>query len=139
MGAKLPENAAVDSVSFLPALRKPNLTDSLREATVHHSINGSFAIRQGDWKLCLCKDSGGWSEPKPNSPAAKKLSGLQLFNLKTDPGEKENVIDKNPEVADKLTKLLESYVNNGRSTPGPKQVNDVEVKWKKAIAQGTSK
>lgn len=129
--AKVPENAAVDSVSILPYLRQAELVKPLREATVHHSINGSFAIRQGDWKLCLCKDSGGWSDPKPNSPAAKKLSGPQLFNLKDDPSEKTNVLEKHPKVAEELTKLLENYVNNGRSTPGAKQENDVPVKWKK--------
>jgi arylsulfatase A-like enzyme len=131
LGAKPSANAAVDSVSILPYLRQEEMVKSLRDATVHHSINGSFAIRQGDWKLCLCKDSGGWSDPKPNSPAAKKLSGPQLFNLKDDPGEKTNVFDKHPQVAEKLTKLLETYIDNGRSTPGAKQENDVEVKWKR--------
>ena len=45
LGVKLPDNAGEDSVSILPACwatGKP-----LREAVVHHSINGRFAIRQG--------------------------------------------------------------------------------------------
>lgn len=134
LGAKLPENAAVDSVNFL-ATQKSGTTAVAREATVHHSINGSFAIRQGPWKLCLCKDSGGWSAPKPGSPAAKQLNGPQLFNLADDPGETKNVLDKNPQVVERLTKLLESYVKRGRSTPGPEQKNDVEVKWRKASAE----
>jgi hypothetical protein len=29
-------------------------TASAHEAVVFHSINGSFAIQQGDWKLELC-------------------------------------------------------------------------------------
>ena len=46
LGAKLPDNAGEDSVSFLPALLgRP--TRPLREALVHHSINGKFAIRRG--------------------------------------------------------------------------------------------
>ena len=37
-GSKIPENAAEDSVSFLPILNGSN--KPVREATVHHSING---------------------------------------------------------------------------------------------------
>ena len=50
LGSRLPDTAAEDSVSFLPALLG-TATGPLREAIVHHSINGSFAIRQGRWKL----------------------------------------------------------------------------------------
>ncbi len=46
LGEKLPDDAGEDSVSILPALRGEAETP-LREAVVHHSINGSFAIRQG--------------------------------------------------------------------------------------------
>ena len=53
LGAKLPDNAGEDSVSLLPAL-EGRADKPLREAVVHHSINGSFAIRQGKWKLELC-------------------------------------------------------------------------------------
>ena len=59
-----------------------------RPFTIHHSINGSFAIRRGKWKLALCPGSGGWSNPKP--AAAKKntkLATVQLYNLEKDPAE----------------------------------------------------
>jgi arylsulfatase A-like enzyme len=130
LGQKPPANAAEDSVSFLPALlgkdKKP-----LREATVHHSINGSFAIRQGQWKLNLCPGSGGWSAPRPNQDDASKLPLVQLYDLSTDIGEQNNVQDKYPEIVARLTKLLEQYVANGRSTPGPPQANAVPVDiWK---------
>ncbi len=125
-GFKLPETAGEDSVSILPALTG---TDNapLREAVVHHSINGSFSIRQGQWKLELCPDSGGWSAPKPGSPAAQKLPPIQLYDLATDIGEQTNVYDKHPDVVAKLTKLLEKYVADGRSTPGAPQPNTGEV------------
>ncbi len=66
LDAKLPDHAAEDSVSFLPAL-EGKAREPLREAVVHHSINGSFAIRQGNWKLALCPGSGGWSAPRPGA------------------------------------------------------------------------
>ena len=101
--------------------------EPVRAAVVHHSINGSFSIRQGNWKLELCPDSGGWSAPKPGSKEAEGLPPIQLYDLSTDIGEKLNVQDKHPEIVARLTKLLEKYVAEGRSTPGVAQKNTTPV------------
>jgi arylsulfatase A-like enzyme len=122
LGEKLPDTAAEDSVSLLPTL-EGRTNSAVRETIVHHSINGSFSIREGKWKLELCADSGGWSDPKPGSVAAKTLSAIQLYDLSRDIGEKENVADKNPDIVRRLTATLEKYVANGRSTPGSPQAN----------------
>lgn len=126
LGKKLPDNSAEDSVSILPALdgraEKP-----LREAIVHHSINGSFAIRQGNWKLELCPDSGGWSAPRPGTKAAQGLPANQLYDLSDDIGEQRNVQADHPEIVARLTKLLEKYIADGRSTPGAPQPNTTPV------------
>lgn len=121
-GLKMPENAGEDSVSFLPALLGQKV--KLREATVHHSINGSFAIRQGDWKLILCPGSGGWSSPKPNIAFKEKLPLIQLYNLSSDPAESKNVFKENPAKVKELYALLKKYVEEGRSTPGKTQSNE---------------
>jgi arylsulfatase A len=124
--AKLPDNAAEDSVSLLPALEGRD-KGALREAVVHHSINGSFAIRQKNWKLELCPDSGGWSAPRPGSKAADELPPVQLYDLANDIGEQKNVQALHPQVVERLTKLLEKYVADGRSTPGATQSNSSPV------------
>ncbi|MBM3875763.1 MAG: arylsulfatase [Verrucomicrobia bacterium] len=130
LGAKLPDNAGEDSVSFLPALLGKD-TRPLREAVVHHSINGSFAIRQGNWKLELCPGSGGWSAPRPGQADTTALPLVQLFDFRHDVGETNNVQSRHPEVVAQLTKLLEKYVADGRSTPGAPQKNTVEPDiWK---------
>ncbi len=126
LGEKLPPTAGEDSVSFLPALLGHTKSPA-RQALVHHSINGSFAIRQGPWKLNLCADSGGWSEPKPGTPPARALPPVQLYNLAADIAEAHNVHEQFPEVVSRLTQLLERYVADGRSTPGPPQTNTVQV------------
>ena len=126
LGGALPDNAAEDSVSILPAL-EGRAKAPLREAIVHHSINGSFAIRQGNWKLELCADSGGWSAPRPNTLATKDLPPVQLYDLATDIGESKNVQAEHPEIVARLTKLLEKYVADGRSTPGAPQPNTTPV------------
>ena len=56
---------------------------------------------------------------------------IQLYDLSADISEKTNVQDKYPDVVERLTKLLEKYVTEGRSTPGPPQKNTVEPDiWK---------
>ena len=78
LNANIPDTDAVDSVSFLPALKQTD-TKPIRQATVHHSINGSFSIRQGKWKLEMCPGSGGWSAPRPGK-APQDAPPIQLFD-----------------------------------------------------------
>ena len=128
VGAKVPDDAAEDSYSLLPVLLQSSYKKPLREATVHHSINGSFAIRQGVWKLILCPDSGGWSDPRPGDDVPD-LASVQLYNLAEDAQELNNVQDSHPEKVAELKELLMAYVVNGRSTQGAKQQNDGPELW----------
>lgn len=129
VGGRLPSSAGEDSVSIRAALFGDKLDAPLREALVHHSINGSFAIRQGPWKLCLTPDSGGWSEPRPGTAPAGSPP-FQLFNLERDPGEKNNLYAEHPEVVRQLGLLLKGYVLKGRSTPGVPQANKDGTAWR---------
>lgn len=126
LGQKLPDSAGVDSVSMLANLLG-KATGPVREATVHHSINGSFSIRQGKWKLELCPGSGGWSDPRPGK-ASKGLPPVQLYDLSVDIAETINLQHKHPDVVKRLTDLLQKYVEQGRSTPGKTQQNDGNTK-----------
>lgn len=98
-----------------------------RDSLISHSIGGSFAIRQGDWKLCLAAGSGGWSEPKEDKAKKQGLPSMQLFNLSDDPSETTNLVDKNPEKVNALLRLLASQVDSGRCTPGDAVSNDRTV------------
>jgi len=104
-GNALPKGAGEDSVSILPALLGTD-DGPLRDAVVHHSIRGEFAIRRGDWKLALCPGSGGWSRPRPDSPAAKKLPPVQLYNMRQDVSETNNLQGERPELVAELKELL---------------------------------
>jgi arylsulfatase A len=130
VNVKLPDNAAEDSVSLVSALRQQE-RGPLHEAVVHHSMNGSFAIRQGKWKLALCPGSGGWSKPRPNQDDTSKLPAVQLFDLEADIAEQHNVQAGHPEIVARLTQLLEKFAREGRSTPGVASANTTEVDiWK---------
>lgn len=128
VGADLPDEAGEDSVSHLPVWKGQALDASLREATVHHSIDGSFSIRKGVWKLEMCAGSGGWSWPRPGEEC-EDLPPVQLYNLDADVAETQNVYDQHPEVVEALKTLLTRYVEEGRSTPGAPQGNSGGIGW----------
>ncbi len=118
----LGDSTAPDSVPFLSTLAGE--MQEPRPATVHHSINGSFSIRKGSWKLCLCPGSGGWSSPKPQQAWKNpQLPRVQLFDLDNDPGEKTNLEAEHPEKVEELVGELASLIDRGRTTPGPDQAN----------------
>jgi arylsulfatase A len=125
-GYSLKDNEGEDSYNILPLLVNQVPQKIIREATVHHSINGNFTIRKGEWKLLLSGGSGGWSYPQPgkDDKIIDKLPPIQLYNMKTDPGETENLYNKYPSVVNELRELMKKYIKDGRSTPGVPQKND---------------
>ncbi len=114
-----------DGYSLLPVFKGESTSG--RDTLISHSIGGSFAIRQGPWKLCLSAGSGGWSAPKENVAKKQGLPTMQLFNLDDDRGEQKNLLNENPDKVTELLQLLEEQVNNGRCTPGEKVANDREI------------
>jgi arylsulfatase A-like enzyme len=117
LGADLPADAAEDSVSILPALLG-KASGPLREATINQAPAG-LAIRQGPWKYIMYRNGN-----------------RELYNLKDDISETRDVSRANTEVVGRLEKLMQSYIDRGRSTPGPVQKNDFELPFGKS---GTKK
>ena len=130
----LAQNEGEDSFSLMPLFTNSTSNEYLREATVHHSINGSFAIRKDQWKMIFTPGSGGWSAPKPNSEEAKELPAYQLYDLSKDPSENNNLYTSQIEIGKELRQLMISYIENGRSNAGEKQTNEPEAyknkQWK---------
>lgn len=111
-GQTLADNAGEDSFSFWKVLTGESSASPVREATVHHSIDGYFALRQGDWVYLDARGSGGWTLPENK---AADLPAQQLYNLREDPGEKNNLADTYPEKVREMRSLLKRYVESGRS------------------------
>jgi hypothetical protein len=78
---------------------------------------GDLAIRQGPWKLIFFKSGG-----------------RELYNLKDDLSETRNVAAENRDVVERLTKLMQQYIDNGRSTPGAPRKNSVHLELSKPVA-----
>ena len=119
------DQAGEDSFSLMGVFK--GAEQSKRESLVSHAIDGAFAIRKGDWKLCLCAGSGGWSEPREPQAKKQNLPLMQLYNLKSDRGEENNLLAEHPEKVAELLKLLEKQVADGRCTPGNPVANDRDV------------
>ncbi len=122
------DDVAEDSYSFLPALQvKSNA--QVRTSIVHHSINGSFAYRKNQWKAIFCPGSGGWSDPKPNSPGIEELPKFQLYNLNEDITEEKNLQGQQGEILEQYKEELSQIILKGRSTEGALQKNDGPETW----------
>jgi len=120
LDAKLPDNAGEDSFSFLPLLKGED--KPIRENAVSTSIRGTPAVRQSSWKYIPAPGSGGWGTGGDQSQP------VQLYNLADDLGETKNLATAMPEKVAQMKALLEKLITDGRSTTGPAQKNDVEVK-----------
>ncbi len=114
VGTRLPNDAGEDSYNLLPTLLGKKRDGPIREALVHHSADGTFAIRQGPWKLAMALGSHGFSNPKDLEPEPGGPRG-QLYNLADDLGETKNLWLQEPKVVARLTALLEKYRKEGRS------------------------
>ena len=118
--ASLTMDQAEDSFSILPLLQGQDTP--IRTTSISCSIRGVPSLRDGAWKYIAAPGSGGWGKGGDQSQS------VQLYNLAEDLGETRNLADSHPDKLDQMQGLLEKLITNGRSTPGPKQGNDVPVK-----------
>jgi arylsulfatase A len=83
--------------------------------------------------------SGGWAKPSNQEAAKMNLPKFQLYDMDTDPSEKNNLQAQYPKKVDELYALLQKMVGDGRSTAGKKLQNDVPVDLWKIKEGGPSK
>lgn len=144
-GGKLSSANGPDSISFANLLRDPSSPPG-RQNLVLQSALGCFAIRDGNWKLCLCPGSGArgtyGNTPSQDEAWRNAMNGVkgeisvadtlrapfvQLFDLSQDPHEDHNLAAKHPERIASMVAKLNAQIENGRSTQGPKLGNDTKV------------
>ncbi len=131
-GYTVPANEAEDSYSFWPVLARTGR--SARTDIVSHSGDGSFALREGDWKLLFCGGSGGWSDPlNEDRQLMATLPPVQLYDMRNDVGETTNLEELYRDRIGKMTAKMRRYILDGRSTPGPPQPNDTGPEWPQTL------
>ncbi len=109
-GRKLPASAAPDSWDVLPALLGQSRQG--RPHIVEHA--SALSLIEGDWKVI--EAHGG---PKRNQTGNETGNdpGPQLFNLREDVAEKNNVAAEHPEKTQELLALLARIRKDGRDRP----------------------
>lgn len=124
LGAALPENAGEDSYSILPLLKGG--TSPVRRHAVSCAMSGIPALRDGPWKMIAAPSgSGSFNRGRAQEQAATEVL---LFDLSDDIGETRNLAGSEPSRVAEMREILEKLIAEGRSTPGPRQGNDVEVR-----------
>ncbi len=63
------------------------------------------------------------------------LPPMQLYDLASDPGEQNNLLEAHPDRVEKMKAMLRKAIDDGRTTPGDKLANDVEVVMVKPVAK----
>ena len=108
-GVELEKDDGPDSFSILSLLKGGG--DFQRPPVIHHSVNGTFSIRHGKWKMIFSDGSGGRQQPvsKPF------IEPYQLYNMEQDPSESKNVLTENADVAEILAAYLDQIQENGTS------------------------
>ena len=134
----LPDNAGEDSFSLLPLLKGSR--EPIREHAISHASNGLPALRRGSWKILFgpepARAGSGNAATEADENDKTLRPPVQLYDLASDLGERRNLAAEQPQLVAELTTLMETLVENGRSTPGTPQHNDVPVNWRKFLKTG---
>ena len=125
-GLEVDKQQALDSISAVPALkgeagsRQAVFTYFPHEPGVPDVLPPCTAVRQGNWKLFRVFNDGPNQEDR-----------FELYNLKEDIGERQNLATQNPERVKELDALIEKFLINTKAvTPvkNPKYNPDFKVK-----------
>ena len=105
---QIQDNQAEDSYSILPLMTGESEVLPDRPMVINHNSDGTFAIRNKQWKLIFPLKKGG---------------EIKLYNLDSDIKESRNVAAEHPEVVGELTAAMKKIISDGRSTEGEAQQN----------------
>jgi len=101
----------LDGVNLLPYLTGEK-SGAPHEA-LYWRFGAQVAIRMGDWKLV--KGAGSRSIEGGTRQGGASMDGAELYNLKEDIGEKNNLAEKEPEKVKQLTTAWNKW--NGELVP----------------------
>ena len=112
VGDELHGGEGQDSRNIRPLLLGEQVKEPCRDMAIYQSSYGVYAIRKGDWKFIQgTKGSGGWGPPKGVSPVPGAPG--QLYNVKEDSCEQNDLFDQRPELVEKLALELEARIGEG--------------------------
>ena len=107
--SSLPEHK-IDGISILPILEGKKDANPRNHLFYYYHKNNLEAVRKGNWKLVFPHASRSYEKVLPGNdgwPGSYETieTGLELYDLRRDPGERYNVIDQYPEIVIELEAL----------------------------------
>lgn len=106
--APMPKDRIYDGVSLIPLLSDEGLDRSANEPFYYYNAENLQAVRVADWKLHLTREWHQlpfWSQAKNWQ---KAITTPELYNLKSDPGELNNVAASHPKLVKQIIAIAES-------------------------------
>jgi arylsulfatase A-like enzyme len=116
-GQELTRTACLDSMNLLDAFMGKEGAQGRNHLLQQDNGSGNFGLRVGDWKLVRLKQRGKSQAVVSIKENAMPIGQHSLFHLTKDPGEQMDVSKENPEVVKRMTEMLDTIVNDGRSRP----------------------
>lgn len=115
----IPEGAAPDSENHIDAWMDANKKG--RDYIVVQNLQNNLSIFDGTWKY-IPAANGPAMNKNTNTELGNNPDNHQLYNLLTDPGEKNNVYEHNKDVAEKLRAELKHEIERGAHYKGLKEL-----------------
>ncbi|MFO0940913.1 MAG: hypothetical protein U0930_09105 [Pirellulales bacterium] len=116
MGAAVPKEAFPDSQNVSAALLgEANGKGREKLVVQDNGSSGTFGYRSGKWKLLRHDKKQAYNLIVEQPLGNTKVPQYQLFNLEADPGERNDLMDKEPDLAKQLIAELEQITHNTTS------------------------
>ena len=115
-GSNLSENK-IDGKDIWPLITQKETKSPHEELYFYYRQNELHAVRSGDWKLYFPRTyrslngKQGGTNGMPVKYEYNEVKSNELYNLKNDPSEQNNVYDENIEVVKKLEDIGERARN----------------------------
>ena len=114
-GAEFDRSASEDSFSFTKLIEN-DVANYTRPPVILHSSGGTFAIRDGKWKLVMGSGSGGRAQPRGKAFERPYF----LFDMQNDISETTNLIDQHQELEQELIRKFEKIAHDDHLESKPK-------------------
>lgn len=109
IGAEVPQDRPIDGVDLAPVLFGGK--GEVRDAFFFYRGEDLFAVRKGRFKAHVLTQKGyGQAMPEMHDPPL-------LFDLAVDPGEKFNIADQQPVIAQDLARVIEEQHAHTKLAP----------------------
>jgi len=106
-GAKVPTDRVIDGKDIMSLMSAEACAESPYEAFYYYAFTQLQAVRSGRWKLILPREANPKWMPAWYSCHMEAIPKPQLYDLKVDMEEKNDLAEEHPNVVARLMKLAE--------------------------------